>query len=418
MTKALSPEAFDSQHLWHPYSGIPGDHPAWQVVGAQGTRLKLADGRQLIDGMSSWWAAIHGYNHPVLNAAANSQIDDFSHVMFGGLTHEAAIHLGQRLLEILPARCEKIFYCDSGSVAVEVAIKMATQYWQVKKSRDKRKLLTVHGGYHGDTFAAMSLCDPESGMHRFFSHLLPQNIFVSAPSEDQAVIELEAVMDRRCREIAAVIIEPIVQGAGGMRIYEAAYLRRLRELCDRYDCLLICDEIATGFGRTGKMFACEHAEIAPDIICTGKALSGGYLSLAATVCTAEIASTISDNPPHVLCHGPTYMANPLACRVACASMDLLKTGAWQQQVANIEAQLREELAPCRDAEQVADVRCKGAIGVVETHEAVDVPALCAHFVDKGVWIRPFGKLVYVMPPYIISNEELGQICAAIRSCFE
>ena len=416
--------AIDRDHLWHPYSRMRDATPAYPVVAAQGVLLELADGRRLIDGMSSWWAAIHGYNHPVLNAALVQQMGQVSHVMFGGLTHPAAAELGRRLLKVLPTGLDRIFFCDSGSVAVEVAIKMALQYWRARGEVRRYRLATIRCGYHGDTFAAMSVCDPDTGMHHLFKGFVPQQIFVRAPAcgetcDKEAIAEMEAALARDADEIAAVIVEPVVQGAGGMRIYDAVYLTHLRELCDRYEILLIFDEIATGFGRTGRMFACEHAEdgnsglVKPDIICIGKALSAGYLTLAATVANARVADTIDAAEPGVFMHGPTYMANPLACAVASANLDLLARGVWRTQVAAIEAQLKRELEPCRASSRVKDVRVKGAIGVVEMHEAVAVDESCKRFVELGVWVRPFGNLFYVMPPYIITTQELSVVTSAI-----
>ena len=413
--------ALDRDHLWHPYSRMRGAAPAYPVVAASGVWLELADGRRLIDGMSSWWAAIHGYNHAVLNAALVRQMERMSHVMFGGLTHPAATALGRRLLEVLPPGLDRVFFCDSGSVAVEVAMKMALQYWRARGETTRRRFATIRHGYHGDTFAAMSVCDPDVGMHHLFRGLLPRQVFVRAPAcgedcDEKAVAAMDEALARGGGEIAAVIVEPVVQGAGGMRIYGAAYLARLRELCDRRGTLLIFDEIATGFGRTGRMFACEHAEggvVKPDIMCVGKALGAGYVTLAATVSCARVADVLDAGEPGVLMHGPTYMANPLACAVASANLDLLADGAWRAQVAAIEAQLREELEPCRVAAGVRDVRVKGAIGVVEMREAVAVDELCRRFVERGVWVRPFANLVYVMPPYVITPRELAAVTAAI-----
>ncbi len=413
--------AFDRDHLWHPYSSMRGAAPAYPVVAARGVHLELADGRRLIDGMSSWWAAIHGYNHPVLNAALQRQMEHISHVMFGGLTHPAATALGRRLLGVLPAGLDRIFFCDSGSVAVEVAIKMALQYWRACGETARKRFVTIRCGYHGDTFAAMSVCDPDTGMHHLFRGVLPRQVFVRAPvcgedCDEEAVAEMEAALARAGEEVAGVIIEPVVQGAGGMRVYGADYLTHLRALCDRYGILLIFDEIATGFGRTGRLFACEHpaaGTVKPDIMCIGKALSAGYLTLAAAVTNAQVADAVDAGEPGVFMHGPTYMANPLACAVASANLDLLMGGQWRKQVAAIEAQLREELEPCRASARVRDVRVKGAIGVVEMHEAVVVDELCRRFVERGVWVRPFSNLIYVMPPYIITTQELSAVTAAI-----
>ena len=414
--------AFDRDHLWHPYARMRDPAPVYPVVAARGVYLELADGRRLIDGMSSWWAAIHGYNHPTLNAALAMQMESMSHVMFGGLTHAPAVELGQRLLRVLPPGLDRLFFCDSGSVAVEVAIKMALQYWQARGQARRRRLLTVRHGYHGDTFAAMSVCDPEAGMHHLFRHILPQQIFVEAPAcgencDEAAVAAMEAALSsREGRDVAAVIIEPVVQGAGGMRIYGADYLTALRRLCDRYDTLLVFDEIATGFGRTGKMFACEHPRdgtVRADIMCVGKSLGAGYLSLAAVAADARVADAIDADEPGMLMHGPTYMANPLACAIASANLDLLATGEWRGQVAAIESQLAKQLEPCRATSHVNDVRVKGAIGVVEMRQRVDVADLCRRFVERGVWVRPFANLVYVMPPYVIAAPELRKLTTAV-----
>ena len=410
---------FDRNHLWHPYARMHDPAPTYPVVSAHGVYLELADGRRLVDGMSSWWAAIHGYDHPALNAALVAQMEHMSHVMFGGITHAPAVSLGQRLLRLLPAGLDRLFFCDSGSVAVEVAIKLALQYWQALGYPRRSRLVTIRHGYHGDTFAAMSVCDPETGMHHLFRRILPQQIFAPAPAcgencDTAAVAAMERVLSRD--GVAAVIVEPVVQGAGGMRIYGPDYLTALRELCDDHGVLLIFDEIATGFGRTGRMFACEHPRdgvVTPDIICVGKSLGAGYLSLAATVTGERVAEAIDAGEPGVLMHGPTYMANPLACAVASANLDLLANGAWRVQVAAIESQLKRELEPCRASPHVRDVRVKGALGVVEMHDCVDVANLCRRFVERGVWIRPFANLIYLMPPYIIEASELQSLTAAV-----
>ncbi len=517
--------AFDREHIWHPYTSMNEPLPVYPVVAASGVRLQLDDGRQLIDGMSSWWAAIHGYNHPVLNQALATQTDCMAHVMFGGITHRPAVDLARRLLDLTPAPLRHVFFCDSGSVAVEVAIKMAFQYWFANGAKERSQLLTVRSGYHGDTFQAMSVCDPVTGMHEIFSEALPKRIFAPSPRcryEDPfdeadfapmaelakahhkqlAAIILEPIVEvaikmafqywfangakersqlltvrsgyhgdtfqamsvcdpvtgmheifsealpkrifapsPRCRyedpfdeadfapmaelakahhkQLAAIILEPIVQGAGGMWFYHPEYLRRVRDLCDELDILLIADEIATGFGRSGRMFACEHADIAPDILCLGKALTGGYLSLAATLASTRVAQGISRSELNggVLMHGPTYMGNPLSCAVACASIDLLLEGmgplSWQQNVERIHSALTAGLAPCAEMTGVADVRTMGAIGVVEMREPVNVADIQAALVNHGVWVRPFGKLVYLMPPYVMSDEDLATLCGAI-----
>ena len=412
--------AFDRRHLRHPYSALHSKTKVWPVVEAHGVYLKLADGCQLIDGMSSWWAAIHGYNHPRLNTALQTQLRQMAHVMFGGLTHPSAVRLGQALCELLPSPLESIFFCDSGSVSIEAAIKMALQYQQAKEAKDKTRLLTIRSGYHGDTFAAMSVCDPENGMHRLFPDILPKQIFVSAPRyrecEDQdAVNELEQTLENNADNIAAMILEPIVQGAGGMRIYHPSYLRHARELCSQYDVLLIFDEIATGFGRTGTMFALQHADVVPDIICVGKALGAGYLTIAATITTETISHIIDSGEAGAFMHGPTYMANPLACAVASANIELLKQNKWQKQISAIEQQLLTELDVCNQYDSVREVRVMGSIGIVELHQPVDVATLCEKFVAQGVWIRPFRNLIYIMPPYIIKTDELSKLTRAIRN---
>lgn len=422
----MTPEAiralqdFDRAHLWHPYATADQPPPAYPVVAASGVRLELADGRQLIDGMSSWWSAIHGYNHPVLNAAATGQLQQMSHVMFGGITHPAAVKLGQQLLDIVPAGLERIFYCDSGSVAVEVAIKMAFQYWIAQGQSQRNKLLTVKHGYHGDTFAAMAVCDPVNGMHHLFQGVLPQHFFAEAPAcgfgevfEEGHIAQLKGLLERHESEIAAVIIEPIVQGAGGMRFYAPAYLSRLRQLCDEFEVLLIADEIATGFGRSGRLFACEHAAISPDILCVGKAITGGYMSFAATLCTDQVGLTLCSGEAGALMHGPTFMANPLACAIASASIQLLLEDDWQANIARIESILARELKPAADLPGVAEVRVLGAIGVIEMREPVAMVEVQARLVDAGIWVRPFGKLVYIMPPYIISDEDLATLASTL-----
>jgi len=412
---------FDKQHLWHPYTSLSHPTPVFPVKSASGVRLTLADGRELIDGMSSWWAAIHGYNHPTLNAAIENQLKSMSHVMFGGLTHKPAIDLAKKLIDITHDDLQHVFFADSGSVAVEVAIKMALQYWASLGQPQKQRLLTIKNGYHGDTFGAMAVCDPDNGMHHLFSNVLAQHLFAKSPNcsgqtaYDQAAIDdLERLLKTNIDTLAAVIIEPLVQGAGGMRFYSAAYLKKVRELCDKHNVLLILDEIATGFGRTGTLFAYEQAHIAPDILCVGKALTGGYLSLAATLCSSKVADGIGSGQHPTLMHGPTFMANPLACAVANASLELLLASDWQASVRSIETQLKAELAPCSLFAAVKDVRVKGAIGVIELHQTIDIHWMQPRFVELGVWIRPFSNLVYVMPPYIIEETDLTQVTSAIK----
>lgn len=410
----------DQRYVWHPYASTVSPIPAYPVASAAGVRLTLQDGRELIDGMSSWWAAVHGYNHPALNAAAHQQIDTLSHVMFGGLTHAPAVTLCEKLVSMTPAGLNRVFISDSGSVAVEVAIKMAFQYWLSKGTQRRNKLLTLRNGYHGDTFMAMSVCDPVNGMHHLFKDVMQQHVFAPAPPlgferefDESDVAELKQLLEAHQGEIAAIILEPIVQGAGGMRFYSPEYLKRIRALCDHYDVLLIADEIATGFGRSGALFACEHAGISPDIMCLGKALTGGYLSLAATLCNDKVANGIADGEAGVLMHGPTFMGNPLACSIANASLDLLESADWKSQVQRIEHGLQRGLAPARDNPNVADVRVLGAIGVVERKEPVDMAEITPKFVERGVWVRPFGKLVYVMPPYIMNDDDLTSLCRAV-----
>jgi adenosylmethionine-8-amino-7-oxononanoate aminotransferase len=410
---------FDRKHIWHPYTSMTDPLTVFPVSSAKGVHLQLVDGTKLIDGMSSWWAAIHGYNHPTLNKALEEQLCDMAHVMFGGITHKSAVDLARMLVKITPAPLEKVFFCDSGSVAVEVAIKMALQYWFAQGKTDKQKLVTLKGGYHGDTFGAMAVCDPITGMHHLFSGVLPQHFFVPSPPcgfhdpwQDRYSDPLENILAKYHSQIAALILEPIVQGAGGMRFYSPFYLEKARKLCDQYNVLLIADEIATGFGRSGTLFACNRADISPDIICLGKALTGGYLTMAATVTTEEIGAGISRNGG-VFMHGPTFMANPLACAVASASVKLLLESDWQKRLKNIETQLDRDLALAAGFNHVTDVRVLGAIGVIELSAPVNLDNVQKAFVKRGVWIRPFGRLLYTMPSYIITKAELSVITTAM-----
>ncbi len=414
---------FERRHVWHPYASMLHPVPAYPVRRAEGVYLELYDGRRLIDGMASWWSAIHGYRVPELDAAIERQLRSMAHVMFGGLTHEPAARLAARLLELAPSSMRHVFFADSGSVAVEVAIKMALQFWQAQGQSDKRRLLTIRGGYHGDTFAAMSVCDPEQGMHHLFHGMLPRQYFIDAPDippgapwDETQMQPLRQMLERHHRDIAAMILEPVVQGAGGMRFYHPHFLQQAARLCREYEVLLIVDEIATGFGRTGRMFAQQHAQVEADIICVGKALTGGYMTLAATLCSREIAEGLHGTGAHaagVLMHGPTFMANPLACAVADASLRLLCQSPWRQRVARIERCFADGLAPCRALPGVREVRVFGAIGVLEMHKPVDVARVQASLVEQGVWLRPFGRLIYAMPPYVIGEEELERLVQAM-----
>ena len=410
---------FDRLHVWHPYNSMPAGSDALPVISAEGVRLRLADGRELIDGMASWWCAVHGYRHPVLDGAVLAQLGRMAHVMFGGLTHEPAIRLAARLVELTPEPLEHVFFSDSGSVAVEVAIKMALQYWRACGAAERCRLLTVRGGYHGDTFGAMAVCDPVGGMHSLFSGALAEHVFADrppagfdAPLDADYAARLTALVELHAHELAGVIVEPVVQGAGGMHFYSPDVVRLLRELCDRHELLLILDEIATGFGRTGALFASDHAGVSADVMCVGKALSGGYLPLAATLCTPRVAQTISQGEGGALMHGPTFMGNALACSVALASLDLLADDAWRPQVERIERGLADGLAPARELTGVSDVRVLGAIGVIQLAGPVDVVEATRASVEQGVWLRPFRDLVYTMPPYLTDDEDIARISQA------
>jgi adenosylmethionine-8-amino-7-oxononanoate aminotransferase len=410
----------DRGHVWHPYGPMPAVSEPLPVVSARGVRLQLADGRELVDGMASWWCAIHGYGHPALDAAVREQLGRVAHVMFGGLTHEPAVRLAERLVGMAPAGLEHVFFCDSGSVSVEVAIKMCLQYWRAQGRPERRRLLTVRGGYHGDTFGAMAISDPVGGMHRLFAGVLAEHVFADrppdgfdAPLDALWAVHVTELVERHAHEIAAIVLEPVVQGAGGMRFHAPACVRLLRELCDRHDLLLVLDEIATGFGRTGPLFACEHAGVTPDVMCVGKALTGGYLSLAATLCTPRVAEAITAGEGGALMHGPTYMANPLACAAALASTDLLAGGAWRADVARLERGLADGLEPARRLPGVTDVRVLGAIGVIQLADPVDVAEATRAAVGQGVWLRPFRDLIYAMPAYVTDDEDLAVIAEAM-----
>lgn len=415
-----SASEFDHQHLWHPYASLPPTYPNIVIDRAEGIYIITEDGTRLIDGMSSWWASVHGYNHPKLNDAITEQLGKMAHVMFGGLTHQPAIDLGKKLLSIVPQGLDAIFYADSGSIAVEVALKMALQYQVAANRPNKQQFASTHSGYYGDTWHAMSICDPINGMHSLYGKQLPMQHFVPAPALgfERALTEsdraaLTTFFDNHSDKLAGFIIEPIIQGAGGMRFYSPDYLQLLRQLCDEHDVLLIADEIATGFGRSGKLFACEHAAICPDIMTIGKALTGGYMTFAATLCTRKVADTIHHSDYPALMHGPTFMGNPLACAVACASVDLILSYDIEAHTENMQLTMEQQLAPAELLKGVAEVRCLGAVAVIELQEAVEMPVFQALLIENGIWVRPFGKLVYIMPPYVITDDELIKLCQTL-----
>ncbi|SMN13466.1 Adenosylmethionine-8-amino-7-oxononanoate aminotransferase [Bathymodiolus heckerae thiotrophic gill symbiont] len=406
-------DTFDQQHIWHPYAKVPNPIKSHKVLSVEGVYLNLDNGKCVIDGMSSWWSAIHGYNHPVLNQAVVEQLEKMSHIMFGGLTHQSAIDLAKTLVAITPEHLTKVFFTDSGSVAVEVALKMALQYWHNQGQLSKQKFITIRGGYHGDTFGAMSVCDPDNGMHHLFSGSVAQQYFVKSPSVvsvDEALVDLETTLKQHSKAIAAMILEPVIQNAGGMRLYNPQYLLKAKTLCERYNILFILDEIATGFGRTGELFALDYVDVKPDILCLGKALTGGYLTLAATLTTDKVSATVG-----TLMHGPTFMANPLACAVANASIELLLNSPWQDNIARIEKHFYSELSPLKQHDKVADVRILGAIGIIEMVNDIEVEKTQNQLIDNGVWLRPYGKLLYTMPPFIITDNELLIITNAIKT---
>jgi adenosylmethionine-8-amino-7-oxononanoate aminotransferase len=410
---------FDRQHLWHPYTSMTAPGRAQVVTSASGVRLTLADGRHVVDAMSSWWCAVHGYRHPVLDQAVRDQLDDMAHVMFGGLTHAPAVELGRRLVAMTPDGLEHVFLADSGSVAVEVALKIALQAQRGHGRPGRTRFLTVRGGYHGDTFGAMSICDPVGGMHTMFSDVLPAHVFAPRPPAPGGDVEtwteqVRNLAARHDRELAAVVVEPVLQGAGGMHVYDPQCLRVLRELCDEHGLLLVLDEIATGFGRTGRLFGADHAAVRPDVMCLGKALTGGYLTLSAVVVTSEVAHAVSASESGVLMHGPTYMGNPLACAVASASLDLLALG-WRPQVQRVSAALERGLRPLAGLAGVRDVRVLGAVGVVQLAQPVDVERATDAALEHGVWVRPFRDLIYVMPPYVTDEDDLGLITSAVAA---